>query len=78
MKSLDGNLLVLTGVDDTRLAYTIPGWCEASGCGRTQTYAAIAAGKLRARKFGKRTLILVPDGRAFLASLPELNSGEAA
>jgi hypothetical protein len=39
-----------------------------------RVYAALAAGQLRARKFGKRTIITAEDGRAFLASLPELSA----
>ena len=42
--------------------------------GRTRTYAAIKNRQLRARKYGKRTIILAEDGRAFLASLPELQA----
>jgi excisionase family DNA binding protein len=42
----------------------------AAGLGRTKVYEAIAEGKLRARKCGKRTLVLRDDLREFLASLP--------
>jgi excisionase family DNA binding protein len=42
----------------------------AAGIGRTKLYEAIAQGKLRARKCGKRTLVLRDDLREFLASLP--------
>jgi excisionase family DNA binding protein len=44
--------------------------CAVAGVGRTKLYAAISDGHLRARKFGKRTLILRDDLREFLASLP--------
>jgi hypothetical protein len=54
------------------LAYTIDDFAIASGTGRTKVYAAIRAGHLRARKYGKRTLILAEDARAFLNSLPEM------
>ena len=57
---------------DTKLAYSIDEFASASGLGRTRLYDAIAAGQLRARKFGKRTVILVDDGRAFLMNLPQL------
>ena len=57
---------------DTKLAYSIEEFASASGLGRTRLYDAIAAGQLRARKFGKRTVILVDDGRAFLMNLPQL------
>ena len=41
-----------------------------SGVGRTRLYAEIAGGNLRARKFGRRTIVLVSDLKTFLASLP--------
>jgi excisionase family DNA binding protein len=44
--------------------------CAVAGIGRTKIYQAIANGKLKARKCGKRTLVLRDDLRAFLASLP--------
>ena len=44
--------------------------CAVAGIGRTKIYEAIAAGSLRARKCGSRTLILRDELRAFLASLP--------
>jgi excisionase family DNA binding protein len=40
------------------------------GLGRTKIYQAINEGRLRARKYGKRTLILRDDLRRFLAALP--------
>ena len=59
---------------DTKLAYSIADFVSASRLGRTRLYGAIAAGQLRARKFGKRTVILVDDGRAFLMNLPQLSA----
>ena len=44
--------------------------CRVAGIGRTKIYEAIADGQLKARKFGKRTLILRADLRDFLARLP--------
>ena len=44
--------------------------CAIAGIGRTETYQAITEGKLKARKCGKRTLILRDELRHFLASLP--------
>jgi hypothetical protein len=63
-----------TGLGDPKISYTIPEFCSATGIGRTRIYAALATGQLRARKFGKRTIILAEDGRAFLVSLPELRA----
>jgi excisionase family DNA binding protein len=44
--------------------------CAVAGIGRTKIYEAITEGSLKARKCGKRTLVLRDDLRDFLASLP--------
>jgi excisionase family DNA binding protein len=44
--------------------------CCVTGIGRTKIYEAISNGRLKARKFGKRTLVLRTDLQVFLASLP--------
>jgi excisionase family DNA binding protein len=41
-----------------------------AGIGRTKIYEAISNGKLKARKFGKRTIILRADLQDFLSKLP--------
>ena len=41
-----------------------------TGIRRTKMYEAITEGSLKARKCGKRTLVLRDDLRDFLASLP--------
>jgi len=49
------------------------------GIGRTSLYAAIAAGKLKTRKSGRRTLVETAALRRFLEDLPTSdNSGKAA
>ena len=44
--------------------------CAVAGIGRTKIYQAISEGSLKARKCGKRTLVLRDDLRDFLAALP--------
>jgi excisionase family DNA binding protein len=44
--------------------------CAVAGIGRTKIYQAITDGNLKARKCGKRTLVLRDDLQDFLASLP--------
>jgi excisionase family DNA binding protein len=41
-----------------------------SGLGKTSIYDALARGKLRGRKFGRRTLVEAKSLRAFVAALP--------
>jgi excisionase family DNA binding protein len=44
--------------------------CRVAGIGRTKIYEAISDGRLKARKLGKRTLVLRGDLQAFLDNLP--------
>src|SRR5262245_37383278 len=44
--------------------------CACSGVGKTKLYEEINAGKLKAHKAGKRTIILPDDLRDYLSSLP--------
>jgi excisionase family DNA binding protein len=46
--------------------------CKITGLGRSTVYAAIADGRLKARKCGSRTLILRSDLTDFLVALPEI------
>jgi excisionase family DNA binding protein len=66
-----GNTLMNTEAHDLqREALSIGEVCRVSGIGRTKIYEAISTGRLKARKLGKRTLVLRADLQAFLASLP--------
>lgn len=56
------------------LAHTIDGVTHATYIGKTSIYAAIKAGELKARKNGRRTLILDHDLRKWLRSLPTLTA----
>ena len=62
------------------VALSIRAASKVSGIGRTSLYAAIKAGKLVARKCGKRTIILQSDLITWLNSLPAsvttANSGD--
>ena len=49
-----------------------------AGIGRTSLYAAVSRGELPMRKAGKRSLILVEDLRAWIASLPVVTPNKAA
>jgi hypothetical protein len=52
------------------LGFTIRRLQEASGVGRNKIYLDLAAGRLQARKHGKRTIILADEARRWLESLP--------
>jgi len=52
-----------------QLALSIEETCKATGLGRTKVYEYIGEGSLKAKKVGKRTLILKSDLEAFLLSL---------
>lgn len=58
------------------VAYSIDAAAKASHTGRTALYAEIRAGRLRAIKMGKRTLITADDLREWLNSLPQLGEAE--
>ena len=56
---------------DAPLAYDILSASKKAGLGRSKLFEEINAGRLKARKAGRRTLILRDDLAAWLASLPQ-------
>ena len=54
-----------------RAAYSIAEVCASTGLGRDTIYGAIRAGRLIARKLGRRTIITDSDLRRFLEDLPK-------
>jgi excisionase family DNA binding protein len=52
-----------------RLSLSIEEVVEFTGIGKTKIYEAINSGQLQAKKFGKKTIILMPDLESFLNSL---------
>ena len=60
----------MNGAPIEKHGLTIHEACNYSGIGKTKLYEAINSGKLKARKAGKRTLILSDDLRDYLSSLP--------
>ena len=59
---------------ESPIAVTVPDAVRLSGYSRSALYEAMKKG-LPARKAGRRTLILVADLEAYLASLPEYKAG---
>jgi hypothetical protein len=65
-------------MQNEKLAYTVPEAVAASGQSRTSIYAAFKSGALIGRKRGARTIVLAADLRAWLESLPRLETRPAA
>jgi len=59
-------------------AFSIGEFSQAYGVGRTKIYEEIKSGRLRARKVGKRTVIIDDDAEAWFSRLPVLGPGAAA
>lgn len=53
-------------------AFGIQAFCRQYGVGRTKVYQEIKAGKLKAKKAGKRTLIQEDEAERWANELPEL------
>lgn len=50
-------------------AFSVNEFCNWAGIGRTAAYAEMKAGRLQARKFGRRTLIFKSEAERWLLSL---------
>lgn len=51
-------------------ALSVNEFCFWAGIGRTAAYAEMKTGKLGAKKFGRRTIIIKSEAERWLASLP--------
>ncbi len=60
----------MPSINKTAEALTIAEAKARAGCGRSTIYEEIKAGRLPARKLGRRTLILATDFSEWLANLP--------
>lgn len=60
----------MSQTDLPKLAYSIGELAASGPVGRSTIYNAIAAARLRARKIGRRTIVLDEDWRAFLTDAP--------
>jgi len=66
---------------DDKLSFTLSEWNDATGESRSFTYEALRRGDLKAKKRGRRTIILRDVGIEYLKSLPDYeptSSREAA
>ena len=62
----------------TNEAMAIPEFSARYRVGRSKVYDEISAGRLRAVKIGRRTVILASDAAAWLAALPAAKIGKRA
>lgn len=54
-----------------KVAFDISEFCKAFGVGRSFVYEELAAGRLKAKKIGRKNLITKADAEEWLASLPD-------
>jgi len=54
----------------TQRAMSVAQFCQVYNVGRTKAYEEIGSGRLRARKNGKRTIIIEDDAEDWLQHLP--------
>jgi hypothetical protein len=50
-----------------QLGYTIPEFCAAARLGQTTVYALIRDGKLRVKKFGRRTIVPIEEAKRIMS-----------
>jgi Helix-turn-helix domain len=60
----------------TRLAYSIERLAKESDISRSMIYEEITAGRLIARKVGRRTIVRRSDALRWLRSLPQLSPAD--
>jgi hypothetical protein len=60
---------------ELKRAMSLSEFCNAYGIGRTRAYEELKAGRLRARKAGRRTIISENDAEDWLRRLPVIKPG---
>lgn len=64
----------MTRANSRSEAYTIADACAVVGLGRTFIFEEIRSGRLKAKKAGRRTIILRDELRRWLETLPDNDS----
>jgi excisionase family DNA binding protein len=59
-------------------AMSVLEFCQRYGLGRTSAYQEIQAGRLRARKVGRRTIVTQDDAENWLRRLPAIEPEPAS
>jgi excisionase family DNA binding protein len=71
---LKGDNLKNTNQANHKIVLSVNEFCQQAGIGRTKLYQEIAAGRLKARKCGRRTIIPITEFEDWLGRLPEFGS----
>ena len=58
------------------LVYSIPEVCKILGFGKTKIYECINSGELKAKKWGRKTVILKSSLEDFLSNLEDYSTSE--
>ncbi len=66
----------VSSLSEAPKAYSVAEFCRFYGIGRTHAYAEISAGRLRALKAGRRTLISADAAETWLNALPTISRTE--
>jgi len=53
-------------------ALSVDEFCGWASIGRSKFYQEVAAGRIRLRKIGRKSVVTMPDALAWLSELPEL------
>ena len=72
-RGTDASSIEAPAVNLQKLAYSIKELCDLTGLGRTRVFDAIHEKRLRAKKYGRLTLILMEDSEEFSKSLPDVD-----
>jgi excisionase family DNA binding protein len=63
---------------ESRGALTVDEFCGWANIGRSKFYQEVSDGRIRLRKVGRKSVITVPDARAWLENLPDGRRADAA
>jgi hypothetical protein len=63
---------------EDRGALTVDEFCGWASIGRSKFYQEVTEGRIRLRKVGRKSVVVVADARAWLESLPDGRHADAA
>ena len=52
-------------------AFSVDEFCGWASIGRSKFYQEVAAGRIRLRKIGRKSVVTMPDALAWLSELPD-------